>query len=400
MPLSLFHRTIQIKCQPIQTEILYQQTMPQPELTPAKKSFSPDWFVRGILTRLGEMFDQVTGRNWKPSSSLATSELIEKLKALLDAEMQDLGEKGKFVPHIIKLKMQWDKFSTDAGQSLKKLETELLTAAIDHINDRRYHTYAPMQFEIKQDYFTEGVKLSASFDKFADEKEDEPDEINVTVPDLKNILIPSAESEIVEPEKEIFVASFTVNNQSKQVQLMFSPKERKSVGRTKENDLWIDDASVSKMHAALALNDDNQLAVADTGSTNGTFVSGMRIAYGKAIVLTDTEKLSFGSVDVELRHVAREKLEEEEIARDFSGEDTVTSKNFSVKENVPGKNKYSTRVDFPIFENAPSRQTLTESSPDLTAFEKANGADSLTIKDGNSTATDDKSTNRKTEDIP
>ncbi len=56
----------------------------------------------------------------------------------------------------------------------EKLEIELLTAAIDHINDRRYHTYAPMQFEIKPDYFTEGVKLSASFDKFVDEKMMEP----------------------------------------------------------------------------------------------------------------------------------------------------------------------------------------------------------------------------------
>lgn len=334
--------------------------MPQTEPTPAKKSVSPDWFVRGVLTKLGEMFDRLTGRNWKPSSSLATSQLIEKLKTLLDAEAKDAGEAGKFVPHHIKLKMQWDKFSTDAEQSLKKLETELLTAAIDHINDRRYHTYAPMQFEIKPDYFTEGVKLSASFDKFADETEAEPDEVNVTVPDLKNILIPSPEDEIVEPEKVIFIASFTAANRQKQVELAFSPKERKSVGRTKENDLRIDDTSVSKLHAALVLNDDNQLAVADTGSTNGTFVSGMRIAYGKAIALTDTDKLSFGTVDVELRRIAKEKLEEEIIAREFSGEDTVTNRDFSAEEGVRVKNRYATKIDFPINVDAANGQILQE----------------------------------------
>ncbi len=380
--------------------------MSQPETTPVKKSLSPDWFVRGILTKLGEMFDRLTGRNWKPSSSLATSELIEKLKTLLDSEARDLGEKGRFAPHIIKLKMQWDKFSTDAEQSLKKLETELLTAAIDHINDRRYHTYAPMQFEIKQDYFTEGVKLSASFDKFAVEENDETEEINVTVPDLKNIVIPSAENEIIEPEKEIFSVSFTVNNQPKQVQLIFSPKERKTVGRTKENDLWINDTSVSKMHAALVLNDDNQLVVADTGSTNGTFVSGMRIAYGKAIVLTDTEKLSFGTVDVELRHIPREKLEEEKIARDFSGEDTVTSRNFSTEENVRMKNKYSTRVDFSINENEASEQVLSEhsSSSPTKGFitkdnlEEANGEDLQPNEPENSADSDIKPTRRLEED--
>jgi pSer/pThr/pTyr-binding forkhead associated (FHA) protein len=320
--------------------------MSQPESTPAKKSFSPDWFVRGILTKLGETFDRFTGRNWKPSSSLATSQLIEKLKMLLDAEAKDLGEKGKVVPHHIKLKMQWDKFSTDAEQSLKKLEIELLTAAIDHINDRRYHTYAPLQFEIKPDYFTEGVKLSASFDKFDDEREDEPDEVNVTLPDLKNVVIPSTEKEIVEPEKEIFIASFTVNNQPKQVKLAFSPKERKSVGRTKENDLWLDDAGVSKLHAALVLGGDGQLMVADTGSTNGTFINGVRIAYGKAIVLMDTDKLSFGTVDVELRRVLKEKAEEEFNAQVSFEEKFDTNSNFSARENIRMKNEYATKEDF------------------------------------------------------
>ena len=113
---------------------------------------SPDWFVSGILTKLGETFDRLTGRNWQPSSSLATSELSEKLKKLLDAEVKDLGAKGRFVPHNIKLKMQWDKFSTDADSAMKKLENELLIAAIDHINDRRYHTYAPIKLEIKPDW--------------------------------------------------------------------------------------------------------------------------------------------------------------------------------------------------------------------------------------------------------
>ena len=112
---------------------------------PAKKSISADWFLRGVLAKVGETFDRLTGRNWKPSSSLATSELTEKLKLLLDAEAKDVGGGGgrKFVPHNVKLKMQWDKFSTDSEIALGKLENELLIAVIDHINDKRYYTYAP-----------------------------------------------------------------------------------------------------------------------------------------------------------------------------------------------------------------------------------------------------------------
>ncbi len=105
-----------------------------------KKSFSLDWLVGGVLTKLGDTFDRFTGRGWNPSSSLATSELVEKLKFLLDSEVRDSDGKGKYVPHIIKLKMQWNKFSTEAEPQLKKLENELHAAAIDHINDRLYHT--------------------------------------------------------------------------------------------------------------------------------------------------------------------------------------------------------------------------------------------------------------------
>jgi pSer/pThr/pTyr-binding forkhead associated (FHA) protein len=335
----------------------YLQTMSQPESTPVKKSFSPDWFVRGVLAKFGEMFDRVTGRNWQPSSSLATSQLIEKLKTLLDSEAQDTGAKGIFVPHHIQLKMQWDKFSIDNAElSLKKFEYELLTAAIDHINDRRYHTYAPLRFEIKPDYFTEGVKLSASFDNFVEEKEEKVEDsgINVIVSDLKNVVIAPPEAEMVEPKKEVFIASFTINNQPKQIKLVFSEKERKSVGRTKENALWIDDASVSKQHAALALNGEGQLLVADTGSTNGTFVGGERIAYGKAIRLKDADRLSFGTVEVELWRVFNEDAEEKSAAQVSAEEDTILHTNFSAEENLRAKNGFSTN------ENAASEKILPE----------------------------------------
>lgn len=272
--------------------------------TPQKKSFSPDWLVRGVLSKIGETFDRLTGRNWKPSSSLATSELIDRLKKLLDAEARDSDGRGKFVPHNIKLKMQWDKFSTDADVSLKKLEHELLIAAVDHINDNRYHTYAPMSLEIKPDYFTEGVKLLASFDRFA---EDEPvAQVNVSVPDLKNVRVAPTEEIVAETPQTIFKAEFTAQNKTKQTKLIFGDKKRLSVGRTKENDLQIDDPSISKIHAALVLNSERHLMVADTGSTNGTFINDQRIAYGKAIEVSGADKLKFGNVEVRIEKVETE----------------------------------------------------------------------------------------------
>jgi len=293
----------------------------------SKKSFSLDWLIQGVLTKLGETFDGLTGRKWKPSSSLATSQLVEKLKHLLDAEVQDLGAKGKFVPHNLKLKMQWDKFSTDAEIALKKLEAELLTAAVDHINDNRYHTFAPLKLEVKPDYFTDGVKLLVSFDKFADEDRDA--EVNVTLPEAKAGELYSAQTTAIDNGVEIFIAQFASNGITQKVKLRFQNNGRLSVGRTRENDLNIDDASVSKVHASLFLNSDNYLTIADTGSTNGTFINGERISYGKAHVIGKNDKINFGTVDVSFEYVP--KPIETAVENNLPVEKSVTIDGFEFK---------------------------------------------------------------------
>jgi len=296
----------------------------------AKKSVSADWFVRGILTKIGETFDRLTGRNWKPSSSLATSELIERLKLLLDAEAKDIGGGRKFVPHNIKLKMQWDKFSADSEATVKTLENELHVAAIDHINDKRYYTYAPLKLEIKPDYFTEGVKLSAGFDNFGDEVKENDAAINVSIPDLRKVIVNQTPEVVIEISKEIFIAKFTVKDKPRTKELAFAERERLSVGRTKENNLWLDDVSVSKMHAALVLNSDKQLMVADTGSTNGTFINGERIAYGRAFVLKDGDKLKFGTIEVALERQIREAETEK-----FDSGEAAVEDNLTAEQSVP-----------------------------------------------------------------
>jgi pSer/pThr/pTyr-binding forkhead associated (FHA) protein len=272
-----------------------------------KKKISIEWLMRGVLTKLGDTFDSLTGRKWNPSSSLATSELIEKLKKLLDMEVKDLGAKGKFVPHNIKLKMQWDKFSTDAEDAITRLENELTVAAIDHINDNRYHTYAPIKLEITPDYFTEGVKLSVTFDKFDEDKREA--QVNVTVPQIKvGDYLPQLAPESVttpEVEGETYIARFALNGKDKQVELTFGIKERRGVGRTKDNDLPIEDQSVSKIHATLVLNSERTLLVADTGSTNGTFINDKRIAYGRAFPISTADKVKFGNIEVVFEHIPR-----------------------------------------------------------------------------------------------
>ena len=270
--------------------------------TTTKKPLSADWFVQGVLTKVGDAFDRLTGRGWKPSSSLATSELAERLKSLVSSEAREDSEGRKFVPHNITLKMQWDKFSTDSTDALKKLEVELLTALVDHINDQRYYTHAPISLEVKPDYFTSGVKLFAGFENA--ETSDNEASLDVTVPNLGIDLVKDGldsgprHKVTVKLEHEIGGKAITKT-------ITLDQGQRLTVGRTKESDLSVDDPSVSKLHASLLLDPEGMLVLSDTGSTNGTFVDGERIAYGKAIKLTPSSDLRFGTVDVSITILER-----------------------------------------------------------------------------------------------
>jgi hypothetical protein len=271
-----------------------------------KKSFSVDWLARGVLTKIGEIADTFTGRSPSKTSSLATSEIVERLKLLLDSEVEDLGVKGKFVPHRIKLKMAWDKFSTDSPEVLQAVENELIIAAIDHINDNRYHLYAPLKVEVKADYFTEGIQIVSSFDKFS--KDAGEVELNLTLPDAEvKQFIPANLSEPpnVEENVEVMIAEFISNGKQCQTELKFEIGKRLSVGRTKESDLTIEDVTVSKNHASLAINAEGKFIVADTGSTNGTFLNANRLVYGRAFPINEGDKVMFGTVEVYLRRVAK-----------------------------------------------------------------------------------------------
>lgn len=268
------------------------------------KNFSIDWLVKGTLTKVGDILDRLTGRGWKPSSSLATSGLIERMKSLMDAEARQDEHGRRYVPHNIRLKMQWDKFSTDSDESLQKLENELLVAAVDYINDRRYYTYSPLSVLVKADYFTSGVMLLVSFDNVDSDGNERA--VDVTVDGLKKEdLLPDAE-----PEKKSakIRVSFEAGGKKIEKSLDLDEGVRVSVGRTKENGLRIDDQSISKVHASLLLNKEGKVLVADTGSTNGTFVDGQRIAYGKAVELVSDSALMFGLIKVAVKFATPEPI--------------------------------------------------------------------------------------------
>jgi pSer/pThr/pTyr-binding forkhead associated (FHA) protein len=324
--------------------------------SPETKKFSADWFMRGALARIGDSFDKLTGRDWSPSSSLTASELIERIKKLLDAEAVEVPGKGTVVPHEIRLKMQWDKFSDDADDALKNLEHELLAAAIDHINDSLYYTYAPVTLEVKPDYFIEGVKLYVGFGKFGPEEEDV--ELNVTVAGININDALQSQPKAGTGWQETVVLRYTIKGTDQEKQLEFSPGGRRSVGRAASSDLVLDNDSVSKMHASLSIGDDGVLSVADTGSTNGTFINGQRIAYGKAVALVDGDVLKFGQVEVRFERLPRtEPVAASPPVEEKPAGDVVEIDGFEFKRRSAPDIPLTKTVEEPVINTASTEQT-------------------------------------------
>jgi pSer/pThr/pTyr-binding forkhead associated (FHA) protein len=125
----------------------------------------------------------------------------------------------------------------------------------------------------------------------------------VTVPAAQVAHMIPADIQAQEPARVTtgaLTVRYEINGNTTEKHFNLNQGMRLSIGRTKENNVAIDHTSVSKLHASLLLNKDGKLVVADTGSTNGTYLNDERIAYGKAIEIFPGDRVKFGAIDVQL----------------------------------------------------------------------------------------------------
>jgi hypothetical protein len=260
------------------------------------KEALPERLLRRLLETAGDVVDRKFGRTIEPKSGLTTSQLIERMKKLIDERVRDEGRKGRVAPHQLQLRIEWGTHSEAPPEIIKDLEHEILAAAIDHINDHRYRTLAPAKVETEVDIFTTGISVNPTFGEFEEELR-QADEAKRAA----KMEVPHRSPFEKVPDVNV-TARVTMRDNVKEVPLVLKPGGRRlSVGRATDNELSLNDASVSKIHAALTMNQQGTLLVADTGSTNGTYINGRRISYGEARQIEDGDVVGFGDVEVRFR---------------------------------------------------------------------------------------------------
>ena len=253
--------------------------------------------MRRVLESAGSVLDRKLGRETEAPGSFTTSKLIERMKRLIEERARDDGRGGRIAPHLLKLKIEWGTHSEADPEALKELEHEVLAAAIDFINDQRYRTLAPIKVETSADIFTSGIAVDPTYGEFEEELK-QKEEAERIAKELEESLPRSRPT----PDAPVLARVTMPDGRADQKVLSMRPGgKRVNVGRVSDNDLHLDHGSVSKVHAAIVMNREGTLLVADTGSTNGTFINGRRIAYGEARQLVDGDVVTFGDVEVRFK---------------------------------------------------------------------------------------------------
>ena len=253
--------------------------------------------MRRVLEGMGSVVDRKLGREAETQTGFTTTKLIERMKRLIEERVRDDGQGRRIAPHLFKLRVEWGTHSEAPPEYIKELENEVLAAAIDYINDQRLRTLAPIKVETSADIFTSGIAVDPTFGEFEEELR-QKDEAAHHAEDLKDAIPRSA---LASPDVRVAARVTTPNGSTEKV-LQFKPGGRRmNVGRVADNDLQLEHPSVSKIHAALVMNREGTLLVADTGSTNGTFINGRRISYGEARQIEDGDVVSFGDVEVRFK---------------------------------------------------------------------------------------------------
>ncbi len=256
----------------------------------------PERLMRRVLEGVGDVVDRKLGRTVDPRSGLTTDHLIQRMNRMIDERVRDEPGRGRVAPHHLKLKMEWGTHSETPPEVTQRLEAEILAAAIDHINDSRYRTLAPVKIETEVDIFTTGLSVDPTFGEF---------EAELQRRDLEQKLGKTATGARKEATPDVMIsARVTLPEGSREVELGFTQGgKRLNVGRGTDNDLYLNHTSVSKIHAALKMDAEGTLLVADTGSTNGTHINGQRIPYGEARPIAEGDLVAFGDVEVRFRRV-------------------------------------------------------------------------------------------------
>jgi len=245
--------------------------------------------LRQLFERLGAKIDSLMSGNAQQGASLRSTlgNLSIALQRAVDANLRK-DEKGVscLAPHHFRVLLDYDFYSQFTQPGLQILKEELTTSAKQYIADRRYKLSEPITLILTYDPIVSSTVVRADFGEPIPVQLPEKPENNEEKPrDFAYHLTPLSGP----VETSIDLKNFKAGG---------SPV---TIGRGQDNVVVLDDNSVSKFHATLAIDSGGKIVLADCGSTNGTFLNDQAVS-GRSEVKPG-DMLGFGDVRFRLERV-------------------------------------------------------------------------------------------------
>jgi pSer/pThr/pTyr-binding forkhead associated (FHA) protein len=233
-------------------------------------------FFRRFFARLGAAFDFTLGRR----APFDPAALIPSIEREIESRLRE-SEGRLLAPSRIELRYDYETFSRFEPAQVELIRRELEASIYEYIHNRRYTLAGDLSVRLRDDIFTRRVVIKALFpDEVREQGERGAGRLAAGEGAIEIVLRPAVRG----PELKARLAG----------------DQQLSLGRSRDNALIINDATVSNVHASFSSSNQGEVCLADLGSSNGSYVNGERLGDGDKRALRSGDRLRFGDVDFAL----------------------------------------------------------------------------------------------------
>lgn len=253
-------------------------------------------FTRRLFERIGGALDFALRRPLNPQPRTDITTLVPQIERVIEEKLR--REAGRVLaPSLIELSYDYETYSQLTRPRAEFLEKELRATVYEYIHNRRYATLSDVKVKVGFNVFSRGLVIKA---RFPDEEEPAQASSASSTGQTAPADLPEQTSAAL-PEQRVDIVLRAVDRRISDRRATLSPSQPSvSTGRSRDNVIVLDDATVSSFHGTFSLSTNGALLLSDLGSSNGSFVNGVRISSGDRVVVRDGDKVQFGEVEMKI----------------------------------------------------------------------------------------------------
>lgn len=230
--------------------------------------------IRAFWTRLGAAIERSIGPRSRQGYDVNV--ILDVLERKVESDLRRQGDRVQ-APDRVEVRFDYETYSRMSDAQRSHLIRELEGSLKEFAHNRRYVTSAPIRVELGFDAFAKGIEVRARFSE------------SVTT---------STPATLPKTSLRLTVVSGHIKGMG-HLECSFDDTRRTvGLGRSRDNAIVIDDASVSNFHASLTLNPDGSIWLADLGSSNGTEIDGTVLEGSHRGQVRDGGRIRFGEVEM------------------------------------------------------------------------------------------------------